>query len=57
MGNDEKRREYQREWRRNHPEKLREYRRDYLRRKALPEMLAERTAESGQKQTKEGDTV
>ena len=57
------RREYKREWARQHPEKLREYRKNQLRRAALAVILAERqeeesdSSEGGQNRTKEGMAV
>lgn len=52
----QRRREYQREWAKRNPEKIRDYRVTRMRRAALAAILAERAAaESGQKQTKEGE--
>ncbi len=45
----EKRREYQKQWAKDHPEKIREYRKNTARRRALAEIL-----ESRQKQTNLG---
>lgn len=53
-----RRNQYRREWARRHPDKIQAYRRAWLRRAALADFLAEmKTCETGQKRTKEGDTV
>lgn len=63
-----KRREYRRQWAKDHPDTIRQYRQDRLRRQALAAILAERKMEvsyttlsdgvdSGQNMTKAGDTA
>ena len=50
-----KRAEYQRQWARAHPERLRVYRKNLLRRRALADLVKERTAAAGHNKT-ETDT-
>lgn len=46
-----RRKEYQKQWARAHPERLRVYRRNLLRRRALADLVKERAAAAGHNKT------